>query len=574
MNRQQGSALKIFLIVLAIVAAVVVIGVKLIAPPIVKQKIEQEGSKNWGAEVNVADVSIHLFPIAATVSGIQLTNPEKPQENLATIASVYGDPDIIATLQHDMKPILERVDVHGVKLHQPRKTPGKVTKKPDQLVVKTKALATQGLPDFDHLKVPDAQAILKNEKLQTLEQAEKLKRQLADLQKQWQAIQKSLPSADVIKQYQQKLSSLQKGGLNPQALQDIQAIKADIEKQKKKLAQAKKLLAQVNDLKRQLAQLKSLPQQDLQRLQQKYSFNITGASNLVQTLIGGTLAQYLQVGAGWAQRLKAMTAQKPDQGPGPAQDVLVRLFTLDGQLPSGQLQARADNVTLNQALYRVTTGYEVDFLHKAADKPVAVKGVLDLQNPSLAQLKALLEGVGIRFSDLKLFDSPTLALAMKQAAASINGKADVISWEKIQGEVGAHFEQVSMDLLKAQSPEVQRYLKPVLQNLKAFHIKVAVSGSLTAPKIQVKTDLDKYAGKALQAVLQSEFKAVQAQLKDALMKRALGENQQLMQQLQPLLGAQGQVADLDKQLDSLLKTQLKQKLPGGVNLPGGIKLPF
>jgi len=574
MNRQQGSALKIMLITLVVLAALVVIGIKMVAPSIIKQKIEQEGSKNWGAEVNVADVDIHLFPIGATVYGLQLTNPEKPQENLATIASVYADPDIVATLQHDMKPILEQVSVHGVRLHQPRRAPGKVFKKPDQLVVKTKALAQQGLPDFDRLKVPDAETILKNEKLETLEQAERLRQRIAALQQQWQDIQKSLPSADLIQQYQQKLSSLQKGGLNPQALQEIQAIKADIEKQKKKLAQAKKLLAQVNDLKRQLQQLKSLPQKDLRRLQQKYSFNITGASNLIQTLVGGTLAQYLQVGAGWAQRLKAMTNQKSSQEPSPAQDVLVRLFTLDGQLPSGQLKARAENVTLNQALYRVVTAYEVDFRHKAADKPVAVKGVLDLQNPSLAQLKALLEGVGIHFTDLKLVDSPTLALAMKQAAASLNGKADVISWEKIKGQVSARFEQVSMALLKAQSPEVQRYLKPVLQNLSDFTIQVNFSGTLTAPKIQVKTDLDRYMGKALQAVLQSEFKAVQTQLKDELMKRALGDNQQLMQQLKPLLGARGQVAELDQQLDSLLKSQLQQKLPGGVSLPGGLKLPF
>lgn len=574
MKNQQGKAISWVLGTLAVIVGGVIVEAKVIAPPMIKSEAEKALTKEWGAEVNVGEVSVHLLPVGITVKHIQFTDPAKPEQNLLVVSSAYAEPALLDMLKIDMKPILDVVDIQGLKLHQQRTAAGKVYKKPDELTAKTKALAKKGLPSF---KLPDSDTILKTEPLKTVETAEKLKQEIASLQKQWQQLQADLPDQSIIKQYQAELAQLQKGGLNPQSLQKLSQLKNEIEAQKKKLAQAKQLLAGVETLKKQLNQLKNLPEQDLRRLQQKYTFNAQGMNHLMQTLLGEQVQDYLTVATGWAAKVKPLLEKKPQTStkPNPALDTLVRQLKINGQLPSGKFDALVHNVTLNQALYQVTTPYQVDFQHTHADKPVVIKGVADLLKPDQAQIKALLEGIGIHLKDLPLVDSPMLGLVMKQAQSSLTGKADIISWEKIRGEVNAQFKQVALDVLKTQQPEVQKYLKPVLEQIKDFNLEVKFLGSVYAPKISIRSDLDKELGKTLEHVMQSELKAAKAQLRTALIQRAQQETGELSGLLQPLLEGNVQVDQLDKQLESLLKAQLQKK--GGslpVQLPKGIKLPF
>ena len=552
-----------------------VLAAKVIAPPIIKDRLEAELTKAWQAEVNVGAVDIHLLPIGVTIRQIQLTDPNQPTRNLAVIGSAYAEPALIDMLKMDMKPILDEVDVAGIRLYQKRAQAGRVYKKPDRLVDQTKALAQRGLPP---VRLPDPEKILKTEKLETVEQAEQLKRQLEALRKQWQALQEALPNKQTLAQYEAELNKLKQGGLNPQALQQFEQLKKRIEADRRKLEEAKTLLVQAEQLKKALTQLKNLPAEDLKRLQRKYTFNAAGMTHLAQTLLGEQVRAYLQVATGWIARVKPLlekkkTAQSAE--PNPALDTLVRRLRINGQLPTGRFDAQADNVTLNQALYQVTTPYRVDFQHINADKPVTVSGVADLLKPTQAQIKALLEGVGVHLKDLPLSESPTLVLVLKQAQASLKGRADVISWEQIKGEVNARFDQVALDLLKTAQPQMQRYLKPVLSQVKDFKLTVKFDGSLYAPRILIRSDLDRILGKGLQRMMQQQLNAVKQQLRVKLEQKARTEMGQLSDMLQPLLAGKGQVERLDKRLQSLLSAQLGSgKKPLPVQLPGGLKLPF
>lgn len=574
MDRQQGGVGIWFLLGLGIVVIGALIAVKVIAPPLIKERLQAELTRAWQAEVNVGEVVIHLLPLGVTVHQVQLTDPNQPTRNLAVIDQVYAEPALLEMLKMDLKPILDVVDVQGIRMYQKRAQAGRVYKKPDPLVQQTKALAKKELPP---LRLPDPEQILKTEKLQSVERAEQLKQQLAALQKQWQAIQKNLPNEQVIAQYKAELEKLKQGGLSPQKLQKFNQLKQRIEADRKQLTEAQKLLAQVDQLKRSLAELKTLPAEDLKRLEQKYTFNAAGMTRLMQVLLGEQIQQYLQVATGWVARIKPLLEKQPAQTtePNPALDTLVRQLRISGQLPTGRFDAQAQNVTLNQALYQVTTPYRVDFQHVHADKPVTLSGVADLLKPAQAQIKALLKGAGIYLQDLPLSDSPTLALILKQAQANLDGRADLISWEQIRGEVNARFDQVSLALLKAAQPQVQQYLKPVLSQVKDFNLTVKFSGSLYAPRIDIRSDLDQVLGKSLQQVMQQQLDGAKAQLMAQLQQRVQTEMGQLSGMLQPLLAGKGQVDGLDRQLKALLKAQLgggRGQLP--VQIPQGIKLPF
>ena len=568
MRRQTGFSLISLVVVLALLAALVWFVAKVVTPPIIKQEIETRATQEWGAEVNVGKVSLSLVPLGATIYDIQLTDHNKPEENLMVIQSAFADPDVVATLKTDLKPILERVDIRGVEMHQPRTRPGKVYRKPKPIIPpdlkqQTQTVVAKGLPDF---KMPDPQRILKEEKLETVETAHRLQQRIAEMKQQWQALQQKLPNEKTLEELKQQLAQLQKQGLNPQALNQLDQLQQRIKQEQKKLEEARTFFADLQTLQKQLQVLTRLPEKDLQRLRQRYTFNVQGATHLVETLLGAEIQPYITVVQRWMDTLQQLTARKPDTGsqpdkPSPAQDLLIRTLTIDGRLPSGRFDAEARDVTLNQAFYGVITPYQLRYYHAKADKPVVVKGKANLQDPKLADIQALLEGVGIRLQDLDLVKYPTLSLALKQAMAHISGKADVLSWEKIQGELSAQFKDVAWALLKVQDRDVQRYLTPVLNQIQDFNIRVGFSGSLHAPRIQIQTDLDKALSSSLQKLLRAELQKVEKQLAAELRQRAQQKLAELSPELAPLLSEKGRVEDLDKQLKALLEQELKKRLP-------------
>lgn len=544
-----------------ILLTVAVVVVKFVAPPIIKTEAEKALTKQWGAEVNIGAVEIQLFPVGVTVRQVQLTNPDKADENLIVVERLYAEPALMDTLSKGfspIQPIVDQVVVQGVQLHQRRVHAGKVVPaKPDPLTEKTNALVQRGLPAF---KLPDPDKILKTEPLKTIEAAERLRREINRLQQQWAQLQRDLPDEKTLTRYQRQIEQLQKSELTPQTLQQLQRLKAEMERQKEKLAQAQQLLAGVDDLNKQLNRLKILPQQDMQALQQKYTFNAQGMGRLMQTLLGDLLQDYLQVGGAWVAKLKPFLEKKPDaeQTPNPALNTLVRHVYLDGQLPAGKLSLTVKNLTAKQALHQVTTSYQLGFKPVHADKPVQIKGTLDMLKPS-ARLTAALTGEAIGLQQLPLLKSSAMTLILKQAQSDWRGQVALSGWQQLQGQINAHFTQVAFQLDQVQQPAVEKYLKPVLAQVKTFSMQVALSGDVYAPKVVVRSDLDGQLGRRMEQSMQQALKTAKAQLRTRLMQRARQESGALSALLQPLLEGKVQVDQLKQQLQILLQQQFQQQ---------------
>jgi len=116
--RKAGVVLAVLLLVASAIAAT------LIKDSTIKDYASSTMTRANGAEVNLDDLDISVLTAAVSVSGIQVTDPEKPLNNQLSVDKVAADVSLYNLLLG--KLVMEQVEVSDVKFNQKRSTPGKV----------------------------------------------------------------------------------------------------------------------------------------------------------------------------------------------------------------------------------------------------------------------------------------------------------------------------------------------------------------------------------------------------------------------------------------------------------------
>jgi len=83
-----------------------------------------------GAEVNLEEVNLSVLEGVASASGIQVTDPENPQNNQVYVGKIAADASVYNLLVG--KLVMDSVEVSDVKFDQKRATPGQVAKTEDR----------------------------------------------------------------------------------------------------------------------------------------------------------------------------------------------------------------------------------------------------------------------------------------------------------------------------------------------------------------------------------------------------------------------------------------------------------
>ncbi len=120
--RKAGIGLAV--IVLAISVAVTT----LVKDNMVKNYAVQTMTRANGAEVNLENLDLSLLAGAVSVSGIQVTDAQQPENNQVAIEKISADASIYDLLLG--RVVMENVEVSDVRFDQKRQTPGKVIDKP------------------------------------------------------------------------------------------------------------------------------------------------------------------------------------------------------------------------------------------------------------------------------------------------------------------------------------------------------------------------------------------------------------------------------------------------------------
>ncbi|MFM8550833.1 MAG: TIGR03545 family protein [Nitrospiraceae bacterium] len=303
-------------------AAIVLVWIFLV-DPFVKRAIEKTGTKLVGAKVELGAAHVTLSPLGLTLSRLQVTNPDEPMTNAVEVGRIAMSLDGLNLLRR--KVIVEEMAVEGLRFAQPRQTSGAVAPSREPGAV-AKPPAKLPLPSFE---VPYIKTVMAGADLQSVKLAESLQADIKTEQENWKKRLAELPDTNKLNEYKarlDKVTSSAKGGLGGilGATGEVAAIRKDLEADIERIKSAKTDFdRQLTALKQRVDQVSKAPQEDIRRLQEKYSLSPQGLANMSGMLLGGQGGEWVRKGLTWYGKLQPMLAQAQAQPKGA--EVVMRL---------------------------------------------------------------------------------------------------------------------------------------------------------------------------------------------------------------------------------------------------------
>lgn len=587
----RWSGLGVFVAVIASILALGYFSFTLV----LKNQLEHYASQAWGAKIEIGSLDLGLMPLELGVQNLQITDPDKPMENILVIKRIGASLNFYHLVVG--RKVIEDVFFNDLALHQPRKTSGALPKKIKKKVTADTEEAKKGKGiELPKMALPNPDEILKRESLQTVETANEIERQLKDVEQTWSKLQASLPNDQALQAYQKRLNELMQGDLsdykNFAAKQEaFEQLKSELETKKQSIEKASQLLkTQLPKIQQQVAALKSMPQKDFNRLMDKYAMNQTGLSNVTYLLFGPQIQQWTDTGLKWYRKaepfiakLKAMQAERaaeeakakalaPQRALGedvtfkeydPQPDFIIKRVDVSGDMKWGRLEAKATQVTFDHPTSKLPILFNVKATPEGQPNALTIKGQSNFVTPGAPINQADFSWPAYQIKQWAVLKDDTLPVTMNQAVVDAAGQVSLVGLNKVNALINLDYQKVDMDVSGSTSKEVTRYIAPIFKEVNQFNVKADITGSVTSPNIGAKSNLDQLLSKAFNKALNKEMAQVKTQLRQELNARLEQELGPINQQLKGLLGEQLSLEkdsqDIEKMLSAKLEDQVKKE---------------
>lgn len=575
----RWSGLIAFLAIVGAVFAITYLGIVLL----LKEQLEEFASDAWGAKVEIGSLDLGLLPIRIGLSGLQVTDPDQPMQNMVEVDQIGASLSFYHLVVG--RTVIEDLTVMGLAFNQPRKTSGALPKKPKTQTEKTAEVEKKSeanLIEIPKMAIPDATEILTRSNLQTLKAAEDIQKELAEVEKSWNSLQKQIPSSKELKSYEKRFSQLSKGKIK--SLDDVQAKQKEFEKLQKEVEQkyaaldkAQKLMRKkLPKLQKQVKGLQKLPAKDFKRLQQTYSLDGQGFSNLTYLLYGPKIQSYLDEGMMWYEKArpfiekvqqkmaeseaeKLEKKQKRAMGTDvafeeydPQPDFMIKRVRLSADIDWGKLLIEVKCLNFNQAESKIPVTFTAELQPVGQQSALQVVGESNFVDPQKGFHQADFNWSGYDIKNWSLLKDDNMPILMKQAQADVAGQILIRNQDQLKGKVDLAYRNVDFDISGSKSKDVKRYVKPVFDDISQFKVTSDFKGSLTSPKIGVKSDLDKMLSSAFRKALDKEIALQKANLKKEFDKLIARELEPINKQLKGLLVDQVKLNKDAKGIDKIV----------------------
>ncbi|MEK9629054.1 MAG: TIGR03545 family protein [Nitrospinota bacterium] len=585
----------------AIIGGAVALFLIMFIDGMIERGIEENGSQAAKTQIDLASLSTSLMSQAASVYGLEVANPDNNMENILQIEKLSMDVDGPKAVSG--KIIIDELKANGIRLNQKRTTPAKKISSKNEKKSEEKENAESGsmaLPGLGGIDIKSPEDILKSEKLETLEAANKAKETIENLKSKWQKRFETDLSPKSLDETKQKLAKLQekvKGGnlaSIPETIQEFKNLQKEIQDRINRIKSIKtEFEKDIKSAKMQLAELKNLPKKDFDRLKKKYSFSMEGGGNALGTIIEGPLKAKLDKAWKVYKRLspylnKPKSPTKEDytyvRGKGanvqfakasPYPDFLLRHANLSMTLFDTEVQGELKNLTDNPKLYgkpailNFQSGKNEKF--DSFDLQVEIDKTGDQGKDSIS-----LDFKGL---NLKGIESEG-AGKVNGGSANLKGQLKIINETNLEGNIKAELNKIALSIAKQDGNELANTIASSLSSIDRININIGIRGTIENYQLDIQSNLNQIISGAVKKALAGEMAGFESSLMDAIQKKAGGSIAGANGSLSGLLG-QGKILDQNQSAYGGLLGQAKggasglkssAPLPGG--LPGGLKLPF
>lgn len=557
------------------------------AGPLTKLAIESFGSDALGAKVDVDNVAFGFNPMTITVSGVQLTDKDKPMENVVSfdraVANIEPFPLLLG------KAIIPQLSLEDVATGTPRSVSGaivkqkKAQKQQSEETAQSKNESQASTNDAPQSKgLPSADEILERESLLTEKAGDEFESAYEQHSKAIEDSIAKLPTEESIKQYEAKLNQILKGKFKniddfKQRKKELDQLKAQFKQDKQAISDAKKAVSDgKSDLKQKFNALKSAPKQDLANIKSKYTIDGAGASNLTALLFGDDAGGYAQTTLEYYEKVRPLLVDdeakatkdelkakrlegrfvhfKTDR---PQPDFWVKTLSFTMSLPKMGEQA--------QSLGEVAvTVLDITHQQDVINRPTLVKG----QGINLHKIQSLTFNGVLDHRDAPGKDSFTLnvndwqlnkvklglaGLVMNSSVTDINAKGYVSDGQlNVDGQ--ALFNQPVFS--SKDRTVLAKEMVAALKTINRFTVNGSVSGDVSDPSMSINSDLDKQLSVAFDQRIEQKQKELEDKLKAKLNDKLMSYAGDYQAQLKQLDLTQGSLSSKSKALEDLAKQEL------------------
>jgi len=537
-----------------------------------------EAGFNAKAEVN--NVSLDFANAKMQIQGISVGDAEHPMQNLFELDTLILDTNIVSALAG--RVIVDHVQVSGVALATPRqssaaldKIPAKPSEKPKS---KEKAENTEadnkgpGLVDSGMQSInnalPDVNTILKREPLQTQTLAQELDSFVKTGDERWKTLEASLPEADALKQYEKQVNAVLKRKIK--TLDDFEKAKKDLKVIKKKLKSDQTAIKSATQflqentkaLNQKVKALRKAPQQDINKLKEKYKLEESGALNISGLLFGAQVQSISSQGLGYYKRIKPLLASDeteddiaPERLSGrfihfaaDKPDFWIKRLSANGKYESVKWAMQAQDISHQQDLTQKASVADIELFHEHLFEQAKAKLILDYRDEAQKKEQLNFNIRNYLLSDFNAIKEKDLKVSIADAKVNTQGKIVRFN-EKAKGESTSVFTEVQFN--NQGSNNFSKELASAIASVDQFTINASFKKRLD--KLKISSDLDNKINKAIKAKLKQQQKQLEAKLEKALqdeLTKALAKAN--------IKDADAKIAALDgdlKNIDKLLKAE-------------------
>ncbi|MBC8285799.1 MAG: TIGR03545 family protein [Nitrospinae bacterium] len=584
-------------IAFAIIGGAVAVFLMMFLDGIIERGIEENGSQAAKTQIDLASLSTSLLSQAVRIDGLEVANPDNNLENILQIETLSMDVDGPKAISR--KIIIDELTANGIRINQKRASPAKDINpagKTESASEENRESGAMGLPDLGGVDIKSPEEILKSEKLETLEAANKAKETIENLKIKWQKRIETDLSPKSLEETKQKLAKLQekvKGGnlaSIPETIQEFKSLQKEIQDRVNRIKSIKSEFEKdVHAAKKQLAELKNLPKKDFNRLNKKYSLDMDGGSNALGALIEGPLKA--KIDKAWkAYKMlspylnKPSTPKKEDyqyvRGKGADvqfakasihPDFLLRHANLSMNLLETEIQGELKDLTDNPKLH---------------GKPAILKFQSGKNEKfDSFNLNLELDKTGEQSKDTLSIDFKGLNLQgiqsdgsgeIKGGAANVKGQLLITDENNLNGTFKAELKSISLSIAKQDGNELANSIAKSLSSIDRISITVDIQGTIENYELGIQSNLNDIISGAVKKALAGKMEGFESSLMEAIQAKA-GDS---------IAGANGSLSGLLGQSKILEENQsayggLLGQAKGGASglksplaLPGGLKLPF
>jgi uncharacterized protein (TIGR03545 family) len=587
------SALLLFVLLFAVLWA-------LFADRLIRDSAEEAASQSLGTEVDIGRFRILETQAAVEMGAFQLADPFDPGRNLLEFDSLRLKLDPRPII--DLKLVIDRASLTGVRFNVPRRTPARAYERGlAQNVMSTVRDFTRqfDVPPLSLLPTDTIRAVIADpSQLKSVQAASALAvradsgRALLDRQYQGLRLQQALDSA--------KALDARLAQVNVRDLAAARTAISDLRRGIDSLDQAKARVAdlgraaraQVDSLNLGLGLLEQARQQDYAFARSLLKLPSFSGPDLSRALFGKISIERFQQALYWSAmaRKYAPPGLLPRERPGPSR--LRRAgttvnFPIVADLPGflvrhAELAVSAGGAESRAAAFRLTAADLTDD-PTLTRQPMTFGGVgrLGTIAPMQVELGGMLDHATARMRDsvsatvrgvpLPAFKVPGLPFTAGLARGRV-GFGLQLDGDKLDGRWSIATDSVRFrpDSGRALTPKEQLVAR-VLGGVKGLDVRAHLGGTLTAPTLEISSNLGDALAAQMKAILGEEAARAEAQVRadvDRQIGPKIAATRERVTQVQAEATARLNAAQA--QLDAQKKA-LQERL-SGIHLPGGLHL--